>query len=97
MEHVETSDGVLIPVVGPVAPTAAGGPDVYGYSWDDTVAYSWKAADSWTTLFPDPGDPTTGIDDDTAITALPFTFPFYEGAAGVLLEVAKRSELRNVT
>ena len=65
----------------PVAPSLTGGPDVYGYTWDATVAYDWKSADSWTELFPITVlTETIGVDDDTAEADLPFVFPFYEGA-----------------
>ncbi len=67
----------------PLSPMNAGGPDNYGYTWDDTAPLLWKEiiADSGggTQIFPDPINPNIGIDDDVVgpIT-IGFNFKFYE-------------------
>ena len=52
---------------------STGGPDDYGYTWNDSVAYSWIDAASGT---------NTGLTDysQTGPISLPFVFPFYENA-----------------
>lgn len=56
----------------PMALQSTGGPDDFGYTWDDSVAFSWIDATSGT---------DTGIDGDTIVAgpiSLPFSFKFYE-------------------
>ena len=49
-----------------------GGPDLYGYTWDDSVALNWIDATGGT----DTG--LTGYDDATNAITLPFSFKYYE-------------------
>ncbi|MBN2548415.1 MAG: hypothetical protein JXB15_04610 [Anaerolineales bacterium] len=59
-------------IAEPVAPSPTGGPDVYGYTWEQ-VTPSWKDATSGTTLF------ASGADDETlGPYNIGFTFPYYE-------------------
>lgn len=55
---------------GPLAAQATGGPDAFGYTWDDTAAYGWIDTSS--------GTPIAMRDDDYA-GPLPigFTFSYY--------------------
>jgi len=66
-------DGAQIPVAPMgVAPQAVGGPDDFGYTWDDTVPFSWIDAGTGT---------DTGLEgDDTYTPAIDigFDFKFYE-------------------
>lgn len=51
---------------------STGGPDDFGYTWDDSVAYSWIDASDGTNV---------GFDDrydQSGPISLPFDFPFYE-------------------
>lgn len=57
---------------GPAAPPLAGGPDAFGYTWDDTEAYSWVDATGGT----DSG--LSGDDNVAGPFDLGFSFPFYE-------------------
>jgi len=53
-------------------PQATGGPDEYGYRWDDAVPFAWTDV-TWGT--------DTGLGGATSVVgpiALPFTFKFYE-------------------
>jgi hypothetical protein len=53
-------------------PKATGGPDQYGYTWNDTVAFSWIDATTGT---------NTGMNgqyQQVGPIPLPFNFPFYE-------------------
>ena len=54
--------------------SAAGGPDAFGYTWDDSVTYAWIDATSG-------GGVRSGLSGDDGCegpVALGFTFPFYE-------------------
>jgi len=58
--------------VSPLALQATGGPDDFGYTWDDSVIFDWFDATTWT---------DTGIGGDTIVAGpfyLPFSFQFYE-------------------
>jgi hypothetical protein len=50
-------------------PTAAGGPDGFGYTYEDTVSYSWISASTDSGL--------TGDDEFTGPINIGFDFPFY--------------------
>ena len=54
------------------APQATGGPDDYGYTWDDSVALSWIDATSGT----DTG--MSGYGGQAVGVSLPFPFKYYE-------------------
>ena len=58
-----------------VVPAATGGPDKFGYTWDDSVAFSWIDATDGT----DTGL-GNGYGESTDAIPLPFTFKFYEHA-----------------
>jgi len=63
------------PVAASVAPQAMGGPDEFGYTWDDTEPYAWiDAAQSGVNSGLYGGDVYTGPVD------IGFTFPFYENS-----------------
>lgn len=63
------------PVAASVAPQAMGGPDEFGYTWDDTEPYAWiDAAQSGMNSGLYGGDVYTGPVD------IGFTFPFYENS-----------------
>ena len=49
---------------------SVGGPDAFGYTYDDTVSYSWVTASTNTTL--------TGDDATSGAMNIGFNFPFYE-------------------
>jgi hypothetical protein len=53
---------------------AMGGPDAYGYQWDDAVAYNWKEVAGATPVV------FTGSGDDGFAGPIPlgFNFPYYE-------------------
>jgi uncharacterized repeat protein (TIGR01451 family) len=56
-----------------LAPQSTGGPDEYGYTWNDSVAFSWIDAVA--------GGTDTGMSGYAAATgpiALPFSFKYYE-------------------
>ena len=55
-----------------IAPQATGGPDDYGYTWDDSVAFRWVNA----TYSTNTG--LTGKYKQVGPIALPFSFKFYE-------------------
>jgi hypothetical protein len=57
-----------------LSPVATGGPDAYGYVWDDGLAYSWINIET-----PD-AEVSFPSNDDAVSTAkaLGFSFPFYE-------------------
>ncbi len=55
-----------------VSPQATGGPDDFGYTWDDSVAFNWVDAR---------GGTDTGLGGNTEVVgpvSLPFPFKFYE-------------------
>lgn len=56
-------------------PAATGGPDDYGYTWDDSVAFSWIDATKGT----DTGMSGYSRNQRTAPIALPFAFKYYAG------------------
>jgi hypothetical protein len=62
------------PEMAALGPLAMGGPDDFGYTWDDSVAFSWLDAIGGT----DTG--MSGYSDDQAVgpVALPFNFNYYE-------------------
>ncbi|MFV2044293.1 MAG: hypothetical protein ACC700_13810 [Anaerolineales bacterium] len=55
-------------------PLATGGPDQFGYTWDDSVAFSWIDASGGT----DTG--ISGYGGGVGPIGLPFTFKYYENA-----------------
>lgn len=62
---------------------STGGPDVFGYTWDDTVAIDWKEIVSGggggAQVFPEPAAPTAAVDDKVAgPIPIGFDFKFYE-------------------
>ena len=57
-----------------VAPAGTGGPDAYGYTWDDGVAFNWIDATSGT----DTGMSGNSNNQKSGPFPLPFTFKFYE-------------------
>ena len=62
----------------PAAPSATGGPDIYGYTWNNSAAFDWKeATKKGTRIWP----AVMGSDVFNAVSgaiALPFPFKFYE-------------------
>ena len=52
-----------------ITPLAVGGPDAFGYTYDDAVSYSWISATTDSGL--------TGDDDYSAPINIGFNFPFY--------------------
>ena len=52
--------------------TATGGPDEYGYTWDDNISFSWIDASGGT----DTG--MSGEDEGVGPVGLPFPFDYYE-------------------
>jgi hypothetical protein len=66
------SDGSALSARSTLGPSASGGPDEFGYTWNDTVSFSWINATSGvaTTL----GGSTTVVGP----ISLPFSFRFYE-------------------
>lgn len=58
----------------PAVPQATGGPDEYGYVWDDTIPLAWIDATSGT----DTGMSGDGWDQAVGPVSLPFTFKYYE-------------------
>jgi hypothetical protein len=56
------------------APAASGGPDAYGYTWNDTVPFNWIDA----TLGTDSG--LAGDDEYTGPIDIGFAFKFYENS-----------------
>ena len=71
--------------IEPHYPTAMGGPDFYGYTWDDSIAMDWKEIISGTgvvpgtQIFPFLENPD-GVVDDKVVGPiyLGFNFKFYE-------------------
>ncbi len=57
-----------------VAPQATGGPDYFGYTWDNTVSPSWIDA----TVGMDTGLSGESWDQATGPISLPFSFRFYD-------------------
>lgn len=57
------------------APTGTGGPDAFGYEWDDSLPYNWIpiSGSSTEVIFPNNND-----DDVSNPISLGFSFPFYE-------------------
>lgn len=61
------------------AAESTGGPDIFGYTWDDTGTLDWEDITSTgTQLYPNPDDPDTGIDDEVFFININFSFNFYE-------------------
>ncbi len=60
----------------PAAPSSSGGPDQFGYTWDDTVSFGWKDATSGIAIWADEYHDDEVSDPIT----LPFTFKYYENA-----------------
>jgi hypothetical protein len=60
----------------PLSPVNTGGPDEYGYTWDDSVALSWVNATSGTRL----GFTGSSSGQYTGPISLPFTFRYYENS-----------------
>ena len=60
-----------------ILPMSVGGPDAFGYTYDDTVSYSWVTASTNTTL--------TGDDATSGAMNIGFNFPFYESNYSQLL------------
>jgi hypothetical protein len=63
-------------------PTSAGGPDAYGYTWNDSVTMDWKeiiSSGGGVQIFPLPNKPDTRV-DDMVVGPFPlgFNFKFYE-------------------
>lgn len=52
-----------------IVPQTVGGPDAFGYTYDDTVAYNWVAASTNTGI--------TGDDEVSGAMNIGFSFPFY--------------------
>ena len=66
-------DGVAPPAsVNSVTPQATGGPDDFGYTWDDSVAFSWVDTTGSTNTG------LTGKYQQVGPIALPFNFKYYE-------------------
>ena len=71
--------------IDPLYPTSMGGPDFYGYTWDDSIAIDWKEIISGTgvvpgtQIFPFLENPE-GVVDDKVVgpISLGFNFKFYE-------------------
>ena len=64
------------PLRGAAAPElASGGPDGFGYTWNDSVPFSWIDATAGT----DTGMSGDGYNLATGPVSLPFSFKFYEG------------------
>ena len=57
-----------------VTPLASGGPDDFGYTWDDTVAFSWMNIITGT----DTGLSGYSWGKGVGPIALPFSFKYYE-------------------
>ena len=57
-----------------VVPLAVGGPDDFGYTWDDSVALNWIDATGGT----DTGLSGDGWNNATGPISLPFSFKYYE-------------------
>ena len=57
-----------------VVPLASGGPDDFGYTWDDTVAFSWIDATTGT----DTGMSGSSYGQKVGPISPPFSFKFYE-------------------
>ena len=57
-----------------VTPQATGGPDDFGYTWDDSVAFNWIDATGGT----DTGMSGHSGDQATGPVPLPFLFKYYE-------------------
>lgn len=79
----QTEDGVWIMPASAAPPTTAafssqgtGGPDDFGYTWNDTIALSWIDATSGT----DTGMSGSSSNQKTGPIPLPFSFPFYENS-----------------
>lgn len=71
----------------PVLPSSTGGPDQYGYTWDDSLAVQWKEVVSGpgvtpgTQIFPAPATPDTTVDDQVVGPIdIGFDFKFYENS-----------------
>lgn len=74
-------EGVRQPVeAAGVTPQATGGPDQFGYTWDDSVPFNWiDATDGTDTgLYAYTGCSTTRPSDKVGPIPLPFSFKYYE-------------------
>ena len=58
------------------SPAATGGPDQFGYQWDDSVAFNWKDPSGATEVFP--GTSSQVFNASAGPFDLGFSFPFYE-------------------
>lgn len=67
----------------PLLPASTGGPDAYGYTWNDAIEINWKEIISGggggIQIFPSPVTPDTAVDDEV-VGPIPigFNFKFYE-------------------
>jgi hypothetical protein len=57
-----------------MSPGDVGGPDDFGYTWDDSVTFNWISAGSGINT----GMTGSGWDQATGPVSLPFTFKYYE-------------------
>lgn len=67
----------------PHFPSSTGGPDIYGYTWNDSVAIAWKeiiaGGGGVGQIFPSPVTPNLAVDDEVVgPIAIGFDFKFYE-------------------
>lgn len=67
-------EGARLMEEDPAAPAATGGPDDFGYTWDDTVPFNWVDATNGT----DAGFHGDYYQNDLLPVNLPFTFKYYE-------------------
>ena len=73
---MSVSDQSQLDLAAPAVSLGSGGPDDYGYTWNDSVGLNWISAAGGT----DTGMSGSGWDEATGPVSLPFSFKYYENS-----------------